>query len=103
VRLLDVELAHPLADVAPLAPALGGDYAELQILVRLHRRPLGIATLKLPPDGLDAGQLADAIWFEMADAIRNHCAQDDLAGPEKLTAEGLLPPGNAPCSWRAPR
>jgi len=49
---------------------------------------------------MDGGLLAVAVWDHLADTIRRHCAQDDLAMPEKLTAEGLGGSGEMPCSWR---
>ncbi len=101
VRLLDIELGRPLEDVLPLRPVLGGTYGELRILVRLHGRPLGTVTAGLRGEGLDAALVADAIWAEMAGAIRDHCRQDHLPVPEKLTANGLEHPGQQPCSWRS--
>ncbi len=103
VRLVDVELGRPVADVDPI-PSLSGDpYRTLRILVRLHRRPLGTVTVALPREGLDAGLVADAVWDRLSDDIRSHCRADGLPVPEKLTAAGLVhpAPGPAACSWRA--
>jgi len=116
VRLVDVELGRPLEDVAPLRSDLGDSYEELRILVRLHRRPLGTVSVRLTEDGLDAGLLADAIWSALEGPIRDHCRQDRLPDPEKLTRGGLGDwlgdwlgdgptnptgdPGEPPCSWR---
>ena len=102
VRLLDVELGLALDDVEPLTPVFGGAYEELRILVRLHRRPLGMLSVRLFDGCLDAGLMADAIWVELAGAIRDHCRRDGMCEPEKLTADGLPHAGRAepPCSWR---
>jgi glycosyltransferase involved in cell wall biosynthesis len=101
VRLVDVELSAPLRDVEPLRPQVGDAYAEIRLLVRLHRRPLGTVTLRMPAEGLDAGLMADAIWDRMGVAIRSHCRQDGLEVPEKLLADGLLHPVSTACSWRS--
>ncbi|HEX2117747.1 MAG TPA: glycosyltransferase family A protein, partial [Acidimicrobiales bacterium] len=103
VRLVDVELGRPLADVDPVPSLMGDPYRSLRILVRLHRRPLGTVTVALPREGLDAGLVADAVWDRLSEDIRSHCRADGLPVPEKLTAAGLShpAPGPAVCSWRA--
>lgn len=100
VRLIDLELASPLADVVPVRSALGPAVEELRILVRLHGRPLGTVSLSLPPEGLDSGLLAVALWDRLADSVQRHCRQDGLPVPEKLTAAGLVVPAMTLCSWR---
>ena len=101
VRLVEVELARPLPDLDAATPQLGGDYTETRVLVRLHRRPLGTVSVRVGAEGLAAGFLAEAIWQDLADTIRDHCAGDGLAVPEKLPQDGLGHPGEPPCSWRA--
>jgi len=96
IRLVDVELSEPVADVVA-----AGAYDQVRVLVRLHRRPLGTVTLALADGALEAGLLAVAIWDELADVIRRHCREDGLDVPEKLTADGLDHPAEAPCSWRS--
>ena len=95
VRLVDVEISRPIRSLRPV-----GDYEQVRILVRLHGRPLGTVSLELLDGAMDGGLLAVAVWDHLGDTIRRHCAQDDLAIPEKLTAEGLGGPGEMPCSWR---
>jgi len=91
-----VELTEPILDLRPAGP-----YAQVRVLVRLHRRPLGTVTLNLADGALDAGRLAVSIWDEMAEAIRSHFRNDGLALPETLTVEGFHEDGEAPCSWRS--
>jgi GT2 family glycosyltransferase len=95
-----VELSAPLGDLAAVTPPLGGHYDELRILVRLHTHPLGTVSLSLPPEGLDAGFLADAVWNRFSEEVRRHCAADGLGLPEKLTAAGYDHPESPPCGWR---
>jgi glycosyltransferase involved in cell wall biosynthesis len=100
VRLVDVELAAPLADVVPVPSTVGAPYRALRLLVRLHGRPLGTVDLSLPPEGLDAGLVADAVWDRLSECVRAHCAADGLAVPEKLTAVGFDHPAATACGWR---
>ncbi len=96
IRLVDVELARPIAD---LPPTVG--YQQVRLLVRLHRRPLGTLTLDLRDGAMDATDLAAAIWDTLAGTVRAHCRADGFDAPGGLTAAGLDHAGEAPCSWRS--
>jgi len=87
VRLVDVELSGPIAEVGT-----AGVYEQVRVLVRLHRRPLGTVIVDLVDGGVGCEKLAGAIWDELADAIRSHCRLDGLDEPRALTALGLLGP-----------
>jgi len=100
VRLLDVELSEALPDLSPTLSEAGTPYRRLQMVVRLHRRPLGLVDVALPPEGLDGGLMADAIWARLDSAVIAHFVADGLPPPEKLTAGGLPSQGRAPCDWR---
>jgi GT2 family glycosyltransferase len=70
MKLICVDLESPLPD-SP-APETG----ELWILVRLHRRPLGI--IKSGGRGMSAIDLANAIGTELLEPIARHLAADGL-------------------------
>jgi glycosyltransferase involved in cell wall biosynthesis len=100
VRLVDVELTEAVADVDAGLSLSGRPYRRLALLVRVHRRPLGMVHVDLPAEGLDAGLVADAIWAQLDTAVQAHFVADGLAPPEKLTARGLGQDGPPPCDWR---
>ena len=101
VRLVDIELTEALPDIDAGVSLGGHPYRKLELLVRVHRRPLGAVHIDLPAEGLDAGLVADAIWAHLDQAVQDHFLADGLLAPEKLTALGLVPAGPAPCDWRA--
>src|SRR5436305_12286147 len=103
IRLVDVELSAPLPGIDSACSLSGDPYREARLLVRLHGRPLGQLDLAVPPEGLDAGLVADAIWFGLDRLIREHVRGDGLRVPEKLTDAGFDHPSPAPCSWRTAR
>ena len=90
IRLLDVDLNRPLYSIPPATAEDGTVYRRAQLLVRLHRRPVGSVDLVLAADGgLPAERLASAIWRALGDAIRRHLDSDGASTPTALPVTGL--------------
>ena len=70
MKLLTVDLEHPLPDIPP--PSIG----EQWVLVRLHGAPLGM--LQFTQHGCRAGELARLISERLAEAILRHVTADRL-------------------------
>lgn len=99
VLLADVELGRPIVGIQALDATRGG-YFEARILVTLHRRPLGVVLLPLGPGGLEATALVDAIWTDLAPAVRGHMSEDGLGAPVGIPVDGLPNRAQPRCSWR---
>jgi O-antigen biosynthesis protein len=96
VRLEEVELGEPLPALEARQAPDGRTYRKALVFVRLHSEPLGLVEVALAADGsLPAGELAKAVWPEVADGVRDHLAHDGLEAPPSLGAEGAGPPHGA--------
>lgn len=58
IRLLEVEIARPLAPLPPAVDSQGKPYEKALALVRRHDRPIGTVAFDLPPGELDAASFA---------------------------------------------
>lgn len=94
IRILEIELSHPLPTIAP--ETAGRRYPRAIALLRLHSVPLGLAELEIPADGLLPAAVADAVWPGVRDTAIAHLAQDGVEAPDKLDPEGLAPGGPRP-------
>lgn len=88
-RVLEIELASPLPTVTRSDPATGRSYLRARVLVRLHRRPLGLVDVALPEQGLTPGLLAGAIWRALSPEINQHLRDDGLPTVASLDRDGL--------------
>ena len=88
MRIDDVELSQTLPDLQPGRTEDGKPFAASLCLARLHGRPLGIAEIELPAEGLPAARLADALNSELGEAIAEHLAADGLP-VTALSADGM--------------
>ncbi|HLJ66479.1 MAG TPA: glycosyltransferase family 2 protein [Chloroflexota bacterium] len=109
IRLLDVELAGPIPEIAAGAESSGvpfpsGRYERALTLVRLHGRPLGTVPVACPGGWLAAKRLAAAIWEELGPSINAHLREDGLLQLSELNEEGVAPAGSTPrcLAWREP-
>jgi glycosyltransferase involved in cell wall biosynthesis len=79
VRLIDVEITEPFADVVPdsrsLRPA-----RSVRALVRLHRVPIGLVDAPFVEAGLDGDELADLVAQRLGDVIERHLRHDGASG-----------------------
>ena len=83
---------------------LGGlQYRSLQLLVRLHRQPLGMISTGLPSGGLDSAQLSAMIWEHFGDDIAEHMRADGMPRPSGLPLDGRFATRLAPCRHEARR
>jgi glycosyltransferase involved in cell wall biosynthesis len=80
-----------LDEYLPPIPASnnGTRYGSVQILVRLHRVPLGIVELPLPEDVLTPETYARVIWEQLGDVINTHLKRDSLSKLTSLPVKGL--------------
>jgi glycosyltransferase involved in cell wall biosynthesis len=90
IRLLDIDLNQPLQSITPARGKDGAVYRRAQVLVRLHRRPVGRVDLLLDADGsLPAERLAAAIWQALGATIGKHLDSDGARTPAELPVDGL--------------
>ena len=97
IRVVDLELSQPLPSLPALDAATGRSYERAQVLVRLHRQPLGMLDLDLGEEGLSAADLADRVWLALHGEINDHLREDGLATIHYLDSAGLPTPGGPPC------
>ena len=97
VRLLEIEISEPLADVPARASSTGRPYERALALVRLHSFPLGMAKLTLTNGGLGAAQCADAIWQALQPEILAHLHGDGLPAVSGLPPDGIRVQGMPRC------
>jgi GT2 family glycosyltransferase len=96
VDVVEVEIGEPLPRIEPGTGESGSRYGSAFCLVRLHRQPLGIVELELPPSGLEPAALAAGIEAELAGAIDEHLAGDGIERAS-LGPEGLATAERPPC------
>ena len=89
----------PLPDLPAVDPESGIRFAASMCLVRLHRTPLGLVRLELPPDGLPADRLAERIADELAEEVARHLRADGLPLDE-VAADGIAGTSDPPCQAR---
>ena len=106
VLLRQVELARGFADIAVPHGAHGpygerAPYAELRLLVRLHRRPLGIVSIGVSGrDVVTASELAAAVVDELGDDIHAHLRDDALQRRQTngSSSHAIPPTAGASCT-----
>jgi glycosyltransferase involved in cell wall biosynthesis len=89
IRLLQIELDQPFAELSGFVSATSPTYHRARALVRLHTQPIGIVELALPSGGLSAQDCASQIWQALHDEIRDHLKRDGLPEVDRLTEAGL--------------
>jgi GT2 family glycosyltransferase len=117
VEVLEIELTEPLSPLSMHAQDGRRSYHGALCLVRLHQRPLGFvrvssadgeASRREAPGASDrdepavghllgAEQLAERIWSELANPIRQHFREDGLPVPASLTQCGFGGRGTTRC------
>lgn len=99
IRILEAELSRPLA---PIMPVVGAAYGTVNVLVRLHRCPIGQVHAPLVDGALSADALATAIWTAHGDAINAHLSADGLPTIDRLSTNGIAasPDAPPPCERR---
>jgi glycosyltransferase involved in cell wall biosynthesis/GT2 family glycosyltransferase len=97
IEIVEVEIGEELPRIETRTGESGLRYGAIFCLVRLHRQPLGIVEIELPPSGLEPASLADQIEAGLADAIDEHLASDGLER-RRLGPGGLAAPERPACS-----
>ena len=97
IRILEVELSAPLADITPADSREGGPYTRAWALVRLHDAPLGMIDVDLPGGALSAGALARTVWERLRAEINDHLRADGLTTLTGLDVGGITGPGSPAC------
>jgi glycosyltransferase involved in cell wall biosynthesis/O-antigen/teichoic acid export membrane protein len=87
-QMFHIELSASLSAVPVLPQETSARRAGLA-LVRLHGHPLGTVSTHLEGRGRDPEVIAETVWAELADAIRDHCRADGHPVPNRLGPEGL--------------
>jgi GT2 family glycosyltransferase len=97
VRIHDVEIGAPLQGLPAGTTEDGRSFGSCLCLARLHGRPLGTVEIELPPEGVDAEELARRIDANLGEEIARHLSEDGLAAA-KLTAAGISGPDVPACA-----
>jgi len=83
-----VELTRPLEPIDAARSPPGLPYGGVFVLARLRREPVGLVTLTLPPDGLSAHDVAEALWDALGERVRSRVrsagAGVEPSGPDCL-------------------
>jgi O-antigen biosynthesis protein len=97
--MIDIDIARPLPNL--LLDERAGDASRtVRVLVRVHDRPVGSLTVGVGSRGVEASELAAAVWAAVPEA-HAHLAADGLPVPAALSTAGLPAPGSAvPCVER---
>jgi glycosyltransferase involved in cell wall biosynthesis len=96
MRILEIELGHPLPTISAFDEKKGRYYQRVCCLVRLHTQPLGLVELTIDKDELESDVYAQKIWNVLNAQINDHLKQDGLPSVTELTTNGL-PVFNTPC------
>src|SRR4051794_34498589 len=86
IRMLEIELEHPLPTISAFDEKRGSYYQYAYCLVRLHTLPLGLVELKFDKDELNPEEYAPKILQVLNAQINDHLRQDDLSPITVLTA-----------------
>jgi glycosyltransferase involved in cell wall biosynthesis len=99
VRIVEIELEHPLPPVSTLAldEKTGQRYKRALCLIRLHSQPLGVMELQLDESGLSVEEYAQHIWRMLSAMICGHLREDGLPPVARLDAAGLPCPDTPRC------
>jgi GT2 family glycosyltransferase len=97
IRMLDVELSRPVTDISPALDRTGLVYTRGWVLVRLHDAPIGLVEVALPEGSLASGELAGAIWDELAGQINEHLRGDGVPPVALLDDSGVPGAALPPC------
>jgi GT2 family glycosyltransferase len=99
LRVVEVELAEPLASTTVGEPSEDAKYLGAVVVVRLHTFPLGFIHIAAARGEIEAAPLAEHIWQQLSSSIIGHCSMDGVpipAGPSQLLA-GLGDAGTLTC------
>lgn len=89
IRLMDVEISKPLPGLKNITGLAVKDPVRLMVFLRLHRKPLGLIEIELPPQGLSSRAFADRIWQSLAGEINHHLVEDGLNVVNGLNENGI--------------
>jgi len=89
MRIIEVEIGQPLADISAHDENTDRYYRRALCLVRLHTQPLGQVELQLDEHGVSADEYAARIWQALSEKINAHLRQDGLPEASGLSELGL--------------
>jgi GT2 family glycosyltransferase len=100
VLLRQLELSSGFTDLTIPRSRTGASYSAVALLVRLHRRPLGLVTLTLNgEEAVDAVEVAERVFEQLHAEIKDHLVDDAVTG----NGGGLEPTvgtfGSPPCAY----
>ena len=76
-RIMVVDVEKSVPSINPGSTATGVPYQTVEVLVRLHARPLGVLTLDRTVGSISASQLEMLIQHRWGDLIRRHLRADE--------------------------
>lgn len=93
VRILEIELEHPLPTISAFDEKKDRYYRRAHCLVRLHAQPLGLVELTFDKNELSPDEYISVLWQALNEQINEHLRQDGLPPVTTLTSNGL--PGSS--------
>lgn len=97
IKIMDIELDHPLPIISPLDGKGTPKYQRALILVRLHTRPIGLLTLDINGEQITPAYLAEQLWAKYGGQINLHLQNDGLSTVNELSEAGLTTEGELRC------
>lgn len=89
IRIVEVDLADPIPDLAVHRTPGGLTYGRCLALVRIHADPLGLVEVELDNGSLSAEELARRLWPSVRAEAARHLERDHFEVPVEFAAGGL--------------
>ncbi len=97
VRILELELSHPLPTISAVDDKTGQIYRRANCLVRLHTQPLDIVELTLDKSEVHPDEYVQHIWQALQMQINEHLQHDGLPSISGLDERGIIDPRTPRC------
>jgi O-antigen biosynthesis protein len=86
-----IDIAQPLPRLERTKSASGLHYGSVRALVRLVREPVGVVTVRIPKEGVEASDLAQHIWASLSERIRQKVESRNGRCVEAIPVGGITP------------
>jgi GT2 family glycosyltransferase len=97
IRVLDVELSEPLADIGHAVTNDGIPFGRARVFVRIHTWPLGFVDVDLGPSGVPGDSLAAAVEIALGSRVRRHLEEDAIPAVTSIRPGGIADVAEPAC------